>query len=174
MCDEDFFCIFQKILFSAENETLRVNGHRIKLVHQDDNLTIYFLEDSELILEKSVWIEAAERIKAKDPWGDLLPPLEPKMSFGLRQVNAHLFGTIWRQTKHELQTRKAKDTAHFCYLPKEIGPCRRLEARFFFNSESGNCEPFAVRIETSRPWPLSFYTRGRRKVSNYGGAVTYF
>ena len=83
-------------------------------------------------------------MKAKDHLGDLLPQLEPRMSFGLRQVNAHLFGTIWRQTKHELQNRKAKDTAHFCYLPKEVGPCRSLEARFFFNSESGNCEPFGV------------------------------
>ena len=141
-----------------------MNGHRITLEHHDDNLTVYYLEDSELILEKSVWIEAADRIKAKkDPWGDLLPLLEPRMSFGLRQVNAHLFGTIWRQTKHELQTRKAKDTAHFCYLPKEIGPCRSLlEARFFFNSDSGNCEPFAVSRGVSYGHCLSILRSGGR------------
>ena len=66
------------------------------------------------------------------------------MSFGLRQVGAHLFGSIWRHTKHELQNLKAMETSNFCHLPKEIGPCRSNEARFFFNSQSGKCEPFAV------------------------------
>ena len=66
------------------------------------------------------------------------------MSFGLRQLGAHLFGNIWRQTKHELQTRKAQENNLLCQLPKEVGPCRGLDARFFFSPESGTCQPFAV------------------------------
>ena len=133
---------------SADTKEVRVNGHLITLAHRDDKLSVFKFEDSaSLILDEAVWLEAVDRIEAKEDrsWnGDLLPFLQPKMSFGLRQVNAHLFGTIWSQTKHELQDRKAKDTADICFLPKEIGPCRLLDARFYFNSESGHCEPFGV------------------------------
>ena len=76
------------------------------------------------------------------------------MSFGLRQVGAHLFGSIWRHTKHELQNLKAMETSNFCELPKEVGPCRALEARFFFNSQSGTCEPFAVSVRGSLGFSL--------------------
>ena len=82
------------------------------------------------------------------------------MSFGLRLLEAHLFGAIWRQTKHELQILKAKENSELCFLPKEVGPCRGFSARFFFNSDSGTCEPFAVsplRLQSSVWLPTSFY-----------------
>ena len=32
--------------------------------------------------------------------------------------------------------------ADFCKLPSEVGPCRGLQPKFFFNAKSGECEGF--------------------------------
>ena len=132
------------ILFSGVS---KVNGVNLSLpITEKGNISktiIYFID--ELLLEPEIIVEAANRVSSSVAlqW-ESLPLLEPRMSFGLRQVGAHLFGSIWRHTKHELQNLKAMETSNFCHLPKEIGPCRSNEARFFFNSQSGKCEPFAV------------------------------
>ena len=128
----------------------KVNGVNLSLpitVEKGNNISsktiIYFID--EFLIDPEIIIEAANRVSTSSAYVEKsLPLLEPRMSFGLRQVGAHLFGSIWRHTKHELQNLKAMETSNFCHLPKEIGPCRSNEARFFFNSQSGKCEPFAV------------------------------
>ena len=49
----------------SENDRKRwlVNGHRIKLGHQDDRLTVFYFEDSVLNLDEASWLEAVDRIK---------------------------------------------------------------------------------------------------------------
>ena len=49
----------------SENDRKRwlVNGHRIKLGHQDDGLTVFYFEDSVLNLDEASWLEAVDRIK---------------------------------------------------------------------------------------------------------------
>lgn len=140
---------YHDLIFEKNHDDFYVNGIKAKLVFKGETLRIFCLED--LLVDAEFLRGRLEAnmmpVKTLAEMGDLLPLLEPRMSFGLRQVNAHLFGTIWRQTKHELQILKAKETSNLCNLPKEIGPCRGLQARFFFNSDLGTCEPFAVRIE---------------------------
>ena len=127
-------------------------------MYRDDDLAIFSIDDFLLDEEDTeeianLFVSAIEEQRKdseeqhflKD--ADVLPQLDLRVSFGLRQVGAHLFGTIWRQTKYELQILKAEKTSNLCDFPKEVGPCRGLQARFFFNSESGTCEPFAVRTQ---------------------------
>ena len=109
-------------------------------------MTVYILEN--LLLDPKLITEAIDRVKAqiksKEFLGDLLPVLKPRIRYGFRLVQSHLFASIWSQTKDELQRLKAETISDSCYLPKDIGPCRGLEARFFFNSDLGTCEAFAV------------------------------
>ena len=128
-----------------------MNGVKTVLKLETDRTTFYSLDD--LLFEPKFSDERKGEKRPATASAILLPPLKPRMSFGLRLLEAHLFGAIWRQTKHELQILKAKENSELCFLPKEVGPCRRgFSARFFFNSDSGTCEPFAVsplRLQSS-------------------------
>ena len=51
----------------SENNRKRwlINGHRIKLGHQDGRLTVFYFEDSVLNLDEASWLEAVDRIKVE-------------------------------------------------------------------------------------------------------------
>jgi hypothetical protein len=92
-----------------------------------------------------------------------VPQLEPKISFALRSVGANRFASAWLQVKEKAQTGrccqsdlkqfccsiktlsnldKALESNDLCDLPLSIGPCKSFVGRFFYNTDSGDCQPF--------------------------------
>ena len=55
--------ICQSLISENDKKRWLVNGHRIKLGHQDDRLTVFYFEDSVLNLDEASWLEAVNRIK---------------------------------------------------------------------------------------------------------------
>lgn len=71
-----------------------------------------------------------------------IPTLESRVSFGLRQLGAARFASVWLDLKMQSQLKEAELTKDHCSLPKDTGPCRLQIGRFFFNIDAGKCEPF--------------------------------
>uniref|UniRef100_A0A8C6Y2X0 Uncharacterized protein n=1 Tax=Naja naja TaxID=35670 RepID=A0A8C6Y2X0_NAJNA len=46
--------------------------------------------------------------------------------------------TLWA----ELTPISGQDRPEFCYLPADPGPCRAKKTRFYYNSDSKQCEKF--------------------------------
>uniref|UniRef100_A0AC34F1S9 BPTI/Kunitz inhibitor domain-containing protein n=1 Tax=Panagrolaimus sp. ES5 TaxID=591445 RepID=A0AC34F1S9_9BILA len=51
-------------------------------------------------------------------------------------------GFVCHVTKKETKSVCCPDPAAFCLLPREIGPCRGAEKRYFYNRQTGICEKF--------------------------------
>ncbi|KAG8131484.1 putative Kunitz-BPTI-like toxin protein, partial [Naja naja] len=53
--------------------------------------------------------------------------------------------TLWA----ELTPISGQDRPEFCYLPADPGPCRAKKTRFYYNSDSKQCEKFTYDVKVT-------------------------